>query len=78
MKSRKEGAVDVREVENGCVGCPQGCIQCGRDKEYIVFKCDCCGDYIDDEEDVMELDGKDYCESCYEEILRNEDDIDDA
>ena len=47
--------------ENQCVGCPQGCIDCGR-KHTPVFECDDCGD------EVSALyygnDMGQYCKSC--------------
>lgn len=50
----------MRELENYCVGCPQGCIHCGREVDVEVVYCDVCGD----SDDVMyEYDGMDYCEA---------------
>lgn len=49
------------EYRNECVGCPQGCINCGK-KKVKVFVCDDCGD------EVQELwygnDGNMYCKYC--------------
>ena len=49
------------EYRNNCVGCPQGCGNCGRDKQ-LTLVCDDCGD------EVQDLwygdDGKQYCKYC--------------
>lgn len=47
--------------ENDCVGCPQGCINCGR-KDVIYLICDDCGDYADDL--YYGDDGGQYCKHC--------------
>ena len=47
--------------EDQCVGCPQGCINCGR-KHSLVLICDDCGDEC--EELWYGEDGKQYCECC--------------
>ena len=49
------------EIENNCVGCPQGCIHCGRDRQEVWF-CDECGDYT---EELYEYEGKELCWACY-------------
>lgn len=54
----------MRDIQNDCVGCPQGCISCGRNHNYTVFYCDRCNDELEENE-VYELDGKEYCEQCY-------------
>lgn len=51
----------ARYRENDCVGCPQGCIHCGRDG-YIVIVCDKCGQ--NDEQKIYRVQGKDMCLSC--------------
>lgn len=50
--------------ENDCVGCPQGCINCGRRRTPHIY-CNVCGDEIDYDSDEWTLD-KDYhvCDSC--------------
>lgn len=51
----------MRYMQNDCVGCPQGCISCGRRRDYLVIECDECGIW---NEVMYEYEGKDYCESC--------------
>ena len=55
-------------TENNCVGCPQGCINCGR-KHQEVIKCDgfCCDEYAKYHTSI--LDEGDYCEDCLEKLL---------
>lgn len=48
------------KIEDLCVGCPQGCIDCGR-KHAEVFVCDDCGD---EECDLYEFDGLQLCDYC--------------
>lgn len=36
------------EIENNCVGCPQGCINCGLQHDEVHY-CDICGDVIVEE-----------------------------
>ena len=67
-----------REKRNDCVCCPQGCIHCGRDKEYILVRCDWCGQNYVMEENFEEEDwhrvravgkyrsGEDQPKGCYE------------
>lgn len=64
---------------NECVGCPQGCINCGR-KHVEVRVCDWCGVvdelfYNVDEEDVCEDCLKDYISKNPEDSLDNYDKI---
>ena len=48
--------------ENDCVGCPQGCIHCGRDNTpYIDLYCDECGEAFDELRDV---EGEQLCDAC--------------
>lgn len=50
------------ERESECNGCAE-CVLCGRKhrhKKYV--RCDGCGVVIEDE--VYEIDGKHYCDSC--------------
>lgn len=53
--------------EDDCVGCPQGCIHCGRGK-YPVWECDKCGAESVNGDDMYEVDGKHYCGDCYYEM----------
>ena len=48
------------EYENECVGCPQGCIHCGRDNTKHLY-CDLCGA---DCEELYVLYGQELCEDC--------------
>ena len=45
--------------ENDCVGCPQGCIDCGR-KRTPHYYCDKCGD----EATLYEYGDKQLCADC--------------
>ena len=51
------------KYEDCCVGCPQGCINCGR-KRVEVHKCDSCGNYAQ-----YQIDDEDLCEDCAEDTL---------
>lgn len=48
------------KYENDCVGCPQGCIHCGRDKTQHLY-CDKCDE---DVEELYKVDGEELCEEC--------------
>lgn len=52
-------------IENDCVGCPQGCINCGlkRAKHYY---CDRCKDEF---ETIYHFEGEELCIECIEELL---------
>lgn len=50
----------MREIENYCVECPQGCIHCGRDEDVEEVFCDICGSA---EDTMYEWYGTDYCEA---------------
>ena len=50
-------------IENNCVGCPQGCVLCGRKEEKNII-CDRCGC-----DAYYSIDGDDYCEDCFEDEL---------
>lgn len=54
-------------VENACVGCPQGCIHCGRDQDRLVVTCDICGENIEfsDFSDIRKLDDNEVCDECF-------------
>ena len=58
------------EYEDDCVGCPQGCINCGR-RETPHWYCDECGEEFDPE-DLYDVEGDMVCEECilsqYEKI----------
>lgn len=60
-----------RRIENDCVGCPQGCIYCGRNKNYYVFECDGsgCFEETNDYEEFFHVGNKDYCKSCYKDLI---------
>lgn len=45
--------------ENDCVGCPQGCINCGR-KRTPHYYCDKCGT----EETLYHTEDGDFCADC--------------
>lgn len=52
--------------ENDCVGCPQGCINCGRKNDYKQYYCDGCGDPIDADKPRLYIHGKyELCKDCY-------------
>lgn len=48
------------KYENLCVGCPQGCRDCGN-KHAAVFICDDCGD---ESYPLHEFEGDQLCEYC--------------
>lgn len=54
-------------LENDCVGCPQGCINCGRKNDYPVLedlRCDKC----DESADVLyKYEGEQLCLGCFVE-----------
>lgn len=58
----------ARSYENYCVGCPQGCINCGRDRDVLVIRCDKCDTNIWEDEIFWGDDGNEYCEECYDEL----------
>ena len=49
----------MKKIENDCVGCAMGCIDCGR-KRAVHYYCDNCRD----EETLYEFEGKELCISC--------------
>lgn len=52
------------EIDNDCVGCPQGCIHCGKG-EYSIplsIECEICGE--DSYEIYQDDDGINMCMSC--------------
>ena len=48
--------------ENDCVGCPQGCINCGRRSVQHLY-CDKCDEEYD-AEDLYDVDGEMLCIDC--------------
>jgi len=62
----------MKIVINDCVGCPQGCIHCGR-SAIPGIKCDECGyeDY-NDNVDMYKVNGKDICLDCLKKSYRQE------
>ena len=56
---------------NDCVLC-ETCMGCGRRKDYYVFECDICKDEFFREDEVVRINGKDYCDRCYERVFEEE------
>ena len=55
------------EEEDNCVGCPQGCIQCGRKHQPVCVRiCDNCGEEV---EHLYKYDGEEWCMYCIENDL---------
>lgn len=54
--------------ENDCVGCPQGCIHCGRQYDYYVFECERCGKTSSEEYDYIHDGDNDYCKEREEDM----------
>lgn len=65
-----------RFKDNFCVGCPQGCINCGRKHDVLVIECDRCGELIYDIDDVVENEYgyDDLCKDCHKSLEKQEDD----
>ena len=62
-------------IEDLCVGCPQGCIGCGR-KHVKALVCDGCGEQLDGSDTVFEDGAEYYCADCYaKEYGRRAEDI---
>ena len=53
------------KFENECVGCPQGCINCGR-KHVAVWVCDECGCEADE---LWEYEEQQLCQDCLLEAV---------
>lgn len=68
------------EIYNDCVGCPQGCIHCGRDVDRKIYFCDECGTTIDYGENLYIYEGEELCLECYKEQFNEKmcDDMDDT
>ena len=60
-----------RYKDSDCVGC-ETCANCGRRWGYMVYVCDECGDETTDIDEIHEIDGKDYCESCFTKNVGSE------
>lgn len=59
---------------NECVGCPQGCANCGRKRVNRTY-CDKCGEEIDGDIYEHGLIYEDLCESCLLELCRKRGDL---
>lgn len=57
------------EIEDLCVGCPQGCRHCGRSKVTIpvAIECELCGE---DFEEIYKTDDGCLCKNCLLEQYR--------
>lgn len=51
-------------IEDNCVGCPMGCINCGRRHQHVYY-CDKCDDYCDGDNPLYEYEGQELCWECY-------------
>lgn len=56
-----------RYMTNDCVGCPQGCIHCGRDINYYIYECDVCGEQMYEDEVYFE-NNQHFCKKCWEKL----------
>lgn len=63
----------AKRYVNECVGCPQGCIDCGR-KRVVLYFCDECGEEFDPD-DLYEDGNRMVCGPCilghYDHIERD-------
>ena len=57
----------IKEI-NECVGCPQGCINCGR-KSLVIRVCDWCENPIDDY--YYDIENEEVCKECAIEYIRD-------
>lgn len=57
------------EYENECVGCPQGCIYCGRNIPTPHLYCDECDAAVDT---LYEYAGEQFCAKCFKDYIYNE------
>lgn len=48
------------KIEDDCVGCPQGCIRCGRKKVPHLY-CDSCGEECDE---LYKVHHDQFCKDC--------------
>ena len=60
------------EVENDCVGCPQGCVHCGRERTYYMWTCDGCGEKTTEYDEFIHEGDKCYCPGCWDELFGGE------
>ncbi len=58
------------KTENYCVGCPQGCIHCGRDRDVRVYACDDCETTLWDDE-IYVINDKMLCRDCAIEYVND-------
>ena len=67
-------------IENDCVGCPQGCANCGRDRDYRVYYCDCCEEHASEDNPLYVYENKELCWECYKAQYTEKicDDMDDT
>lgn len=52
------------EYEDECVGCPQGCIHCGR-KSVPHYYCDECEEELDPNDMYGDIDDEIFCRECF-------------
>lgn len=67
-------------IEDNCVDCGNGCINCGRRHESVFF-CDKCDDYADMWNPLYVTDnGEELCWDCYKSMFNEKlcDDMDDS
>lgn len=59
----------IYEKDNDCVGCPQGCVNCGRGsyKNPIAIECEKCGEKCDE---IYRTSDGDYCQDCLTEVFK--------
>lgn len=57
------------DIDNDCVGCPQGCIHCGRgDYRYpVAIECDIC---LQDCEEVYQTEDENVCKDCLSVLFK--------
>lgn len=55
------------ETEDNCVGCPRGCINCGRKHQAVCIRiCDRCKEEVDT---LYNYDGEELCLDCIKNDL---------
>ena len=62
--------IDVKRIENHCVGCPaeMGCLGSSCPHQNVeVHYCDKCGDELDA---IYDVDGNELCESCLKQLFK--------
>lgn len=52
-------------IENDCVGCPQGCANCGRNVDRKMYYCDECGGYAYYDNPLYLYENEELCWECY-------------